>query len=164
MAGGQMIDICAINKKLEKSDLEIMHKYKTGALFEAAVSMGYLAMNVGHEDNRAKSMRSFMSRLGVGFQVVDDILDAVGIQKTTGKEAGRDKVLNKPNFVDLLGVEHAKEYAGECLSSALKALEKFGGEADFLRYIANRLVKKKFLAYENFGTYQFSGRFAKVST
>ena len=144
MAGGQMIDICAINKKLEKSDLEIMHKYKTGALFEAAVSMGYLAMNVAHEDNRAKSMRSFMARLGVGFQVVDDILDAVGIQKATGKEAGRDKILNKPNFVDLLGVDHAKEYASECLSSALKALEKFGGEADFLRYLANRLVKRSF--------------------
>lgn len=144
MAGGQMIDICAISNKLGKSDLEIMHKYKTGALFEAAVSMGYLAMNVAHEDNRAKSMRSFMSRLGVGFQVVDDILDAVGLQKTTGKEAGRDKILNKPNFVDLLGVEHAKEYAGECLGSALKALEKFGGEADFLRYIANRLVKRSF--------------------
>ena len=59
--------------------------------------------------------------------MVDDILDAVGLQKTTGKEAGRDKILNKPNFVDLLGVEHAKEYAGECLS-ALKALEKFGGK------------------------------------
>ena len=126
------------------SDLEIMHKYKTGALFEAAVAMGYLAMNVGHEDNRAKSMRSFMSRLGVGFQVVDDILDTVGLQKTTGKEAGRDKILNKPNFVDLLGVEQAKEYAGECLNSALTALEKFGGEADFLRYIANRLVKRSF--------------------
>ncbi|RZP22119.1 MAG: polyprenyl synthetase family protein [Burkholderiaceae bacterium] len=144
MAGGQMIDICAISNKLGKSDLEIMHKYKTGALFEAAVSMGYLAMNVAHEDNRAKSMRSFISRLGVGFQVVDDILDTVGLQKTTGKEAGRDKVLNKPNFVDLLGVEQAKEYAGECLHSALKALEKFGGEADFLRYIANRLVKRNF--------------------
>ena len=144
MAGGQMIDICAINEKLDKSDLEIMHKYKTGALFDAAVSMGYLAMNINHEDNRAKSMRIFMSRLGVGFQVVDDILDAVGIQKTTGKEAGRDKILNKPNFVDLLGVDHAKEYASECLKSALQALEKFGGEADFLRYIANRLVKRSF--------------------
>ncbi|MAF81755.1 MAG: geranyl transferase [Proteobacteria bacterium] len=144
MAGGQMIDVCAINKKLEKNDLEIMHKYKTGALFEAAVSMGYLAMNVAHEDERAKSIKSFMSRLGVGFQVVDDILDAVGVQKTTGKEAGRDKFLNKPNFVELLGVEYAKEYASECLNSALKALEKFGGEADFLRYIANRLVKRSF--------------------
>ena len=89
-------------------------------------------------------MRRFISRLGVGFQVVDDILDAVGLQKTTGKEVGRDKILNKPNFVDLLGIEHAKEYAAECLNFALKALDRFGGEADFLRYIANRLVKRSF--------------------
>tara|TARA_Y100001933_G_C18892953_1_gene519083 strand:+ start:57 stop:1001 length:945 start_codon:yes stop_codon:yes gene_type:complete len=144
MASGQMIDICAINKKLEKTDLEIMHKYKTGALLEAAVSMGYLAMNITHEDSRARSMRSFMSRLGVAFQVVDDILDASGTVKLTGKETGRDKILNKPNFVDLLGIEPAKEYAGECLDSALGALEKFGEEADFLRYVANRLVKRSF--------------------
>ena len=144
MASGQMIDICAIDKKLEKADLEIMHKYKTGALFEAAVSMGYLAMDFPHEDCRAKSMRSFMSRLGVAFQVVDDIIDAVGVEKFTGKEVGRDKILNKPNFVDLLGVQAAKEYAGESLKSALHALEKFGAEADFLRYIANRLVKRSF--------------------
>ena len=86
-----MIDICAISNKLGKSDWRLCISIRLEALFEAAVSMGYLAMNVAHEDNRAKSMRNFMSRLGVGFQVVDDILDAVGVQKTTGKEAGRDK-------------------------------------------------------------------------
>ena len=89
-------------------------------------------------------MRSFIARLGIAFQVVDDIIDAVGLENLTGKEVGRDKTLNKPNFVDLLGIDSAKEYATECLNSALIALEKFGEEADFLRYIANRLIKRTF--------------------
>ncbi len=144
MAGGQMVDISAVNQTLGNKELEIMHRYKTGALFEASVSMGYLAMDISDDDQIAINIREFMSKLGIAFQVIDDVLDAIGSEKLVGKEIGRDKVLKKPNFVALMGVESAKEYARDLLEKALLSLVKFGEEADFLRHVANKLIKRTF--------------------
>ena len=144
MAGGQMVDISAVNQTLGNKELEIMHGYKTGSLFEASVSMGYLAMDISDGDQIAVNIREFMSKLGIAFQVIDDVLDAIGSEKLVGKEIGRDKVLKKPNFVALMGVESAKEYAKDLLEKALLSLVKFGEEADFLRHVANKLIKRTF--------------------
>jgi farnesyl diphosphate synthase len=144
MAGGQIVDVSAVNQTLGNKELETMHRYKTGALFEASVSMGYLAMDISDGDQVAINIREFMSKLGVAFQVIDDVLDAVGSEKLVGKEIGRDKVLKKPNFVALMGVESAKEHARELLEKALFSLVKFGEEADFLRHVANKLIKRTF--------------------
>jgi geranylgeranyl pyrophosphate synthase len=106
--------------------------------------MGYLAMDISDGDQIAINIREFMSKLGIAFQVIDDVLDAIGSEKLVGKEIGRDKVLKKPNFVALMGVESAKEYARDLLEKGLLSLVKFGEEADFLRHVANKLIKRTF--------------------
>lgn len=144
MAGGQAIDIQAIRLKLTEHEVQMMHKLKTGALLEAAVNMGFLGVSLKKDLDKIVDFKKFASFLGIAFQVVDDILDVVGVQNKLGKTVGRDSDLEKPNFVQILGIKKSKLYAKESLNRALDSINDYGCEADVLREIAVSLVKRKY--------------------
>ena len=144
MAGGQAIDIQAVRLELKENEVQMMHKLKTGALLEAAVNMGFLGVSLKKDFDKIVDFKKFASFLGIAFQVVDDILDVVGVQNKLGKTVGRDSDLEKPNFVQILGVKKSKLYAEESLDRALGSINNYGCEADFLREIAVSLVKRKY--------------------
>ena len=138
MAGGQAIDLQSVGKRLSVPELEFMHVHKTGALIRASVQLGAMcAETTGAID--LESLDRFAKVAGLGFQLVDDVLDAESSTATLGKTAGKDANDNKPTYVTVLGVERSRKLAGELYDDALAALEQLprgGGRlGDIARFI-----------------------------
>ena len=141
MAGGQAIDLASVGKQLKQSELEQMHRLKTGALLRTAVQIGAIAVNLNEQEK--KSLDVFASSLGLAFQVVDDVLDASSDSQTLGKTAGKDAAANKPTFVSLMGLDGAREFARQLHQEALDSLGIWGDNADLLRAIASKVVNRE---------------------
>ncbi|HSV83039.1 MAG TPA: farnesyl diphosphate synthase [Ramlibacter sp.] len=120
MAGGQAIDLAAVGKSLTEDELRQMHRLKTGALLQASVMMGAACGEAGAAALRGLS--GYGRALGLAFQVVDDILDVTADSATLGKTAGKDAAQDKPTYVSLLGLDHARAHALELLQQACAAL------------------------------------------
>jgi geranylgeranyl pyrophosphate synthase len=141
MAGGQAIDLAAVGKRLSLVELENMHVHKTGALIRASVQLGYLAS--GSENPEfAKRLDRYADRIGLAFQVQDDILDVEGATETIGKPQGSDQDRDKPTYPNLLGMDNAKATARRLCDEAVAALDCFGTSADPLRWLANYIIKR----------------------
>lgn len=141
MAGGQAIDLAATGQELTLAELENMHIHKTGALIRASVLLG--AMSQPEVDpTLLERLDRYAKCIGLAFQIHDDILDVVGDTTTLGKPQGSDRVLNKPTYPALLGLEGAREHAGLLYQDALASLEAFGNEADPLRWMAAYIVER----------------------
>jgi farnesyl diphosphate synthase len=141
MAGGQAIDLASVGKQLKQSELEQMHRLKTGALLRTAVQIGAITVNLNEQEK--KSLDIFASSLGLAFQVVDDVLDASSDSQTLGKTAGKDAAANKPTFVSLMGLDGAREFARQLHQEALDSLGIWGDNADLLRAIASKVVNRE---------------------
>jgi len=139
MAGGQAIDLEATGKQLSQAELEFMHVRKTGALISAAVKLGALCAGPCPE-----ALEQYGRRVGLAFQVVDDVLDAEASTATLGKTAGKDSRQGKPTYVSALGAARAKAFAEELRQDAHEALAPFGARAQRLRQLADFIVLRKF--------------------
>jgi farnesyl diphosphate synthase len=141
MAGGQAIDLQSVGQTLSQSDLEMMHRMKTGALLRASVRMGGILGNVS--DHEKTALDQYAQSLGLCFQVIDDILDATSDSQTLGKTAGKDAQNDKPTFVSLMGLDTAKKYANELNQQAFFAIEPFGPRAHALMDIAQWVTARQ---------------------
>lgn len=142
MAGGQAIDLASVGKELTRSELEVMHLHKTGALIRAAVLLGALAGSVSDEE--LQHLDRYAKCIGLLFQVVDDVLDAVADTATLGKTAGKDAANNKPTYVSILGLAESRDLANELAGEAMTALASFGDKAQRLRDLAHYIVSRQF--------------------
>ncbi|MDP2021103.1 MAG: polyprenyl synthetase family protein [Hydrogenophaga sp.] len=124
MAGGQAIDLASVGSALDRPALEAMHRCKTGALLQASVMMGAATGQPG--GNALACLRRYGDRLGLAFQVVDDILDVTTDSATLGKTAGKDAACDKPTFVSLMGLEPAQACADRLLDEAHEDLRDSG--------------------------------------
>ncbi|WP_435382739.1 polyprenyl synthetase family protein [Crenobacter oryzisoli] len=143
MAGGQAIDLASVGKQLTLAELEYMHLLKTGALIRASVWLGALAGRA-LSNEEAERLDQFAKRIGLAFQVVDDVLDCEADTATLGKTAGKDAANNKPTYVSLMGLAEAKRFARELRDEAFAALEPFGPAADRLKALADYIVARSF--------------------
>ena len=142
MAGGQAIDLASVGLQLDIGALEFMHIHKTGALIRAAALLG---AHCGEAPPEAlERLGHFANRIGLLFQVVDDILDAEASSETLGKTAGKDAAQNKPTYVNILGVKEAKFLAGNLRQEAHDALSSFGASASRLHELADFIVDRTF--------------------
>jgi len=143
MAGGQAIDLESTARALAVPELEFMHIHKTGALIRASVALG---ARCGNElsDTQLDQLDHFSKFIGLAFQVVDDVLDADSSTATLGKTAGKDARDNKPTYVSVLGLERARELAGELRDNALRALNFLPQDGGHLRQLADFIVLRKF--------------------
>ncbi len=139
MAGGQAIDLEATGKTLSQTELEFMHVRKTGALISAAVKLGALCAGPC-----PAALEQYANRVGLAFQVVDDVLDAEASTATLGKTAGKDSKQGKPTYVSAMGVARARAFAEELRQGAHEALAPFGERALRLRQLADFIVLRKF--------------------
>lgn len=143
MAGGQAIDLAHVGLTMNQTDLEQMHALKTGALIEAAVLLG--ALSCPDLDDKTLDLLSvYAKKLGLAFQVIDDVLDCEADTATLGKTAGKDANANKPTYVQLLGLHQARAYAERLIDEALAALNGFDKRADYLRALAEFVVKRQY--------------------
>lgn len=140
MAGGQAIDLAAEGKTLSLSELEVMHRLKTGALIKASVQLGTIS---GRSDRRTcKALEQFAEQIGLAFQIRDDILDVEGETSLLGKQQGADAALNKPTYPAIVGLVKAKELARQAYQEALIAIEDLPETADYLRYLAGYIIQR----------------------
>jgi len=142
MAGGQAIDLESTGKTLSQAELEFMHVRKTGALIGAAVKLGALCAGPC-----PAALEQYANRVGLAFQVVDDVLDTESSSATLGKTAGKDSRHGKPTYVSAMGVARARQFAEELrrgAHAALDTLDAEGGRTQRLRELADFIVRRKF--------------------
>ncbi len=141
MCGGQAIDLASVGNKLTLEQLENMHNLKTGALLEASVFLGALCGRF-LTAAETEALKAYAKAIGLAFQVVDDILDATASSETLGKTAGKDAADDKPTYVSILGLEKSKELAEKLRLEAHQTLQLFDHKADYLRQLADLIVKR----------------------
>lgn len=139
MAGGQAMDLHVVGQSLARSELERMHRMKTGALLEVSLRLGLLAGG-NPEPLLQDALGRYGAALGLAFQIVDDILDETADSATLGKTAGKDRHQGKPTYISVLGLDEARRLAEEQRQLAVLALEPLGERGGRLRALADRVV------------------------
>ncbi|WPG37271.1 farnesyl diphosphate synthase [Variovorax sp. EBFNA2] len=144
LVGGQAIDLQSAGRSLSQPALEQMHRMKTGALIRAAVRMGALCGAADSPANAGvyRALDDYSSAIGLAFQVVDDILDAIADTATLGKTAGKDAYDDKPTCVSMLGLEASRALAAELRERAHAALAPFGPRARRLGQLADVVIHR----------------------
>lgn len=137
MIMGQMLDLNGEQKTLNQSELEAIHRDKTGALIEASVLMGAICAQASEKQLQALAI--FAQNIGLAFQVQDDILDVTADTEQLGKPAHSDEKLDKSTYVKLLGVENAKDYAQSLFDTAKNAVIDEFGKDNYLIDLADWL-------------------------
>jgi geranylgeranyl pyrophosphate synthase len=140
MAAGQALDLAAEGQRLDQAALEQVHRHKTGALIRAAVALGALA--AGADAAQRAALDHFADRLGLAFQVHDDVLDVIGDTQKIGKTAGSDIARDKSTYPALLGLEAAQALAVQLHDEAVAALAPLGEAARPLAALADFLVAR----------------------
>ena len=141
MAGGQGIDLANVGKDLSLAQLQHMHGLKTGALIRAAVALGGLSCSDVSASLLA-DLDVYADKLGLAFQVIDDVLDCEQDTATLGKTAGKDEEANKPTYVKLLGLEGARTQATSLAEEAKAAVAIYGDAAAALLGLADYVIKR----------------------
>lgn len=141
MVCGQMLDLDAEKKKINQQQLEEIHRNKTGALITSAIMMSAVTLFTG-TDPALAHLREFGQKLGLAFQVQDDILDITAETHVLGKTAGKDEQVEKSTYPALMGLEQAKHYAKQLHDDAWNALEPFAERANALRELTEFLLHR----------------------
>ena len=142
MAGGQAMDLAAVNQTISIEALEYIHRQKTGCLIRACIDMTQQCSSILSEHQRS-SLIQFSEHLGIAFQIRDDILDEIGDTSTIGKPQGSDRDLNKPTYVSILGLDESERRCQVYYQQSLDCLNEFSSHADWLRLLAEHIVCRK---------------------
>ena len=141
MIGGQVVDLEASGRAPDPATLEYIHAAKTGALIRAAARSG--AIYAGAADADLDRVTVYGERVGLAFQVADDLLDVSGSAASLGKTPGKDGRQKKLTYPAVHGVEAARRIAAELVAEAQAALEIYGDRAHRLNEIARYLVTRE---------------------
>lgn len=139
MIGGQQIDTQFESISIGENNLIEMYKLKTSRLLQAAACMGCICADTG--DDKLQKAFEYGDKVGLAFQIIDDILDVSGNPEELGKPVGSDKENNKETYVSLFGIERAKETAKRLTEDSLKILEDFS-DSGFLRELTLELLSR----------------------
>jgi geranylgeranyl diphosphate synthase, type II len=136
MVGGQVMDMdqTGIGGRVDLETLNMIHKYKTGALIKSSARIGAILAGASREGQAAVS--EYASELGLCFQIVDDVLNATSSRDTLGKSAGSDAEQGKATFVGVYGLNGARREADKTLKRSLAALVRVDGDTSGLRELA----------------------------
>ena len=141
MVGGQVVDMQWEGKKADLETVNFLHTHKTGALITASVTSGALVGGAG--ESQVQSVLSYGNKIGLAFQISDDILDVEGDSETMGKMAGADEEKGKSTYPSVLGMGESKKIQSELVQEAVRELKVFGEKAEPLRQIAYYIIERK---------------------
>ena len=144
MVLGQHLDIQNETnlKEISQEDLDYIHQLKTGKLIECSVLFGQINNNLSKD--QLKNFNNFSSKLGLAFQIVDDVLDVTESTEILGKTNNSDLKNNKHTYVSLIGIEKAKKRAGQLIESAIEDLSMNNMQkTDKLVSIASYLIERR---------------------
>ena len=140
MIAGQMADLEAENGKGDKELLEYIHINKTAKMFRCATVMGGICG--GATNGQLEILSDYGLKIGLSFQIADDILDINATSEHLGKTAGKDAKAAKCTYPAIVGIQEARELEKKLVEEAMFALKDFGRKADILRQLAMALLKR----------------------
>lgn len=142
MIGGQIIDMENEQRsEISEENLRIMYALKTGMLIKASCVMGCIAAEA--TDEQVENAIEYANCLGLAFQIIDDILDVTGDEKTLGKPIGSDAEENKTTFVTLYGIDGARKEAAKLTEKAMEILDTFKNN-EFLKGLTKYLLDRNY--------------------
>ena len=140
MIAGEYVDTEYEGKQISKKELEYIHKNKTGALLTLCVRMGAILARA--EQKQLEKLTKYAEKIGLAFQIKDDILSEEGTEEILGKPVGNDKELEKCTYVSKYGLEKSKIILQKITEEAVEQIEEYGEKGEFLKelayYIQNR--------------------------
>lgn len=140
MVGGQALDIANENTEFPFETLQTIHKNKTGALITCSVHAG--AVGGGASGEEISRLTLYGDKIGLAFQIVDDLLNATATTEQLGKAAGSDDNRGKATYPSYFGIDKSREKARETVQEALHSLENFDHKANPLRELANYIYTR----------------------
>lgn len=140
MVGGQVVDLEASDREVDEARLEYIHSSKTGALIRMSTRAGALYAGAGLQDSERLSL--YGSKVGLAFQIADDLLDEASSTEALGKTAGKDARQHKATYPALFGIEESRRTARRLAEEASAAIRPFGDAGARLREIAFYLIER----------------------
>jgi len=142
LIAGQVADLEAEGRRINRAQLRYIHENKTAALLTASVRLGAMAANASTKQLAA--ITAFGRALGLAFQVIDDILDVTQTSEKLGKSAGKDVAAKKATYPAVIGLEKSRAEAKRLTSDAHSALQSLGENATVLRALADYLLQREY--------------------
>ena len=142
MLSGQVIDVISEGKEIDQEILDTIHLRKTAAMIQGAMKAG--AILGGGDAEVVEKFNLVGEKIGLAFQIEDDILDVISTQEELGKPIGSDEKNAKMTYVTLFGLERAQEIVKELSDEAMYVLKELGEETKFLQELTLKLVGRRF--------------------
>jgi geranylgeranyl diphosphate synthase type II len=143
LIAGQVADLEAEGKNVKRRELQFIHENKTAAILRSSVRLGAMSANVDAE--KLSAITQFGQRLGLAFQVIDDILDVTQTSEILGKSAGKDVAARKATYPAVIGLEKSRVEAKRLTREAHNALLIFSNrDAEALHALANYLLEREY--------------------
>ncbi len=140
MVGGQVIDILSDGQQLDTDTLIRLHQMKTAALLRTSVVAGGIAGRA--TDEQLRQLAIYGERIGLAFQIVDDILDVTATTEKLGKPQGSDERHRKATFVTVLGIEVSRQRAKQLIEEGKEAISSFGNDARVLHALGDFIEER----------------------
>ena len=143
LIAGQVADLEAEGKKVKRDQLQFIHENKTAAILRSSVRLG--AMSANAAGRKLSAITRFGQRLGLAFQIIDDILDVTQTSEILGKSAGKDAAAKKATYPGVIGLQKSCEEARRLTRQAHNALSVFSSsDAEPLHTLANYLLEREY--------------------
>jgi geranylgeranyl diphosphate synthase type II len=140
MVAGQMADLKAANGDADEEMLKRIHTNKTAKMFRCAAVTGGICG--GADERQLKCLRDYGLKVGLGFQIADDVLDVCASSEQLGKTSGKDAKQGKATYPAVVGLEKSRELAEKLADEAVAAIEPFGEKANMLRRLTTALLNR----------------------
>ncbi len=141
MVGGQVIDLLGEEQALTREQLTRLHSLKTGALIRVSALLGCLAAGFSADSAEAQAAVAYADRIGLAFQIIDDVLDVTGDEAQLGKPCGSDADNQKTTFLTFYSIDEARAYAARLTSEAISLISHIDGSellTDLAVYLLDR--------------------------
>jgi geranylgeranyl diphosphate synthase, type II len=143
LIAGQVADLEAEGKNVKRDQLQFIHENKTAAILKSSVRLG--AMSANAQAKKLAAITCFGERLGLAFQVIDDILDVTQTSEILGKSAGKDVAAKKATYPAVIGLDKSRAEARQLTRQAHDALSAFStSDAEPLHALANYLLEREY--------------------
>lgn len=141
MVNGQQLDLEAEGKKVSIDELENIHQNKTGAMISVSARSG--AIIAGASETELEAITIYAEKLGLLFQITDDLLDVTQTTEMLGKTAGKDERAEKATYPSFYGLEKTRDLAKKVYSEAIEGLSKIEKDTDLLATLADFILNRK---------------------
>ena len=140
MIGGQVVDVLSTGQEVDGETLDFIYQLKTGALIECAMMIG--AVLAGADSEQVQAVEQIAAKVGMAFQIQDDILDVTSTAEVLGKPIHSDEKNEKTTYVTWKGLEEAKREVARLSEEAVGKLRQFHPEDDFLERLLLSLIHR----------------------